>query len=324
MYKRFKKSVLSASWRAGAFELLKPIPSNCARIIMYHRFSKTFCPSKLSQASFEQQIRLLVKRFKVVDLAEIVAWVKRCRVGPKNCVSITVDDGYKDFYLNAYPVLKKYNLPATVFLTTGFVDEKKWLWPDKNIYILKNSKVKSFDFRLGDGVVGFDIRTAEKRHRSQLTIFQYCTTVTDEEKDRLIASLGDRLEVEVPDEPTQEYLGLEWPEIVEMRKNNIRFGSHTVLHPILSKVSPERLHDEIVNSKETIERRLGDEVSLFCYPNGNYSDLIIKVLREARYTGAVTADYGFNRRQTDPFKLKRIGSSEGPIYYFARRMFFPL
>jgi len=290
---------------------------------MYHRFSETVCPFKLSQPSFEQQIKLLVRRFNVVDLAEIVAWVKRCGVGPKNCVSITVDDGYKDFYLYAYPVLKKYNLPATVFLTTGFIDEKKWLWPDKIIYILENSKVKRFDFRLGDGVEGFDVRTAEERHRAHLTIFQYCTTVIDKQKNRVIEDLADRLEVKVPDELTQEYLGLEWPEIIEMRKNNIRFGSHTVLHPILSKVSPKRLHDEIVNSKETIEKKLGDEVSLFCYPNGNYSDLIIKVLREARYTGAVTADYGFNRRKTDLFKLKRIGSNEAPIYYFARKMFFP-
>lgn len=324
MFKRFKKFVLSALWGAGAFELLKPRPSSCARIIMYHRFSKTFCPFRLSQPSFEQQIRLLVRRFKVVDLAEIVAWVKRSGVVPKNCVSITVDDGYKDFYLYAYPVLKKYNLPATVFLTTGFVDEKKWLWPDKIIYILENSEIKSFDFSLGDGVEGFDIRTPEKRHRSQLTIFQYCTTVTDEQKNRVIENLADRLEVKVPDEPTQEYLGLEWSEIAEMRKNNIRFGSHTVLHPILSKVSLKRLHYEIVNSKEIIEKKLGEEVNLFCYPNGNYSDLTIKVLKEANYLGAVTADPGFNREQIDLFKLKRIGGGELPIYYFARKIFFPL
>lgn len=166
--------------------------------------------------------------------------------------------------------------------------------------------------------------TSEKRHESQLRIFYYCIRLPDEDKDVLIESLTRELDVVVPTETTPDYSAMNWSEILEMRKNNIQFGSHTVSHPILSKVSEFKLWDEVFNSKKVLENRLNEPVSLFSYPNGDYSDRVISALKRANYLGAVTAEEGVNSGQTDSFKLKRIGVGEIPIYRLARMMFFPL
>lgn len=116
MIKRLKRVGLRTLWTIGGFKVLKPIRSDCPRVIMYHRFSATRSQFKLSQKSFEKQVIFLTNRFYVVDLASVVSWVKGKGKVQKNCVAITIDDGHKDFYLHAYPILKSMVCPLQFFL----------------------------------------------------------------------------------------------------------------------------------------------------------------------------------------------------------------
>lgn len=87
-------------------------------VLMYHSVDTTQWRFGVSPETFERQMRFLATRRKVVALADVVAYARGEKTLPKNAVAITFDDGYNDTHTTAFPILKKYNLPATVFLTT--------------------------------------------------------------------------------------------------------------------------------------------------------------------------------------------------------------
>jgi len=316
-----KHRVLKCFWQLGGFNLLKVRSNRCARILMYHRFSKEKVPFRISEKTFGEQMALLRDRFNVVRLIELVEIIRNRSEIPRNCVCITIDDGYKDFYLYGYPVLKRHNLPATVFLTTGFIDSERWLWPDKISYVLENANKGNFILRLGKDPERFSIRNMGEILEAQLRIFKHCTSVSNHEKETLIENLAETIGLEVPESPTEDYLGLNWGEIEEMRRNNISFGSHTVSHAILTKLTDEELDNEINASKRIIEDKLNEKVNMLAYPDGKYDKKVVERIRESDYLGAVTTVSGINGTDADVYSLRRIAGSEMPQYYFMRRVF---
>jgi peptidoglycan/xylan/chitin deacetylase (PgdA/CDA1 family) len=117
-----------------------------------------------------------------------------------------------------------------------------------------------------------------------------------------------------------EFESLTWADMQKMVGDRIDFGSHTITHPILTKVSAEELEKEIYGSKKILEERLQKGVDSFCYPNGkrtDFNDVVKNKLRKGGYTCAVTAIDGFNDEGSDLFELRRI-SCNGK--YFARNV----
>lgn len=101
-----------------------------ATILVYHSVSSNIDKSNLptdsvSSEAFEKQIRFLRERsFKVISLKDLVYYLKEGEEIPEKSVVITFDDGYKNTFSNAYPILEKYKMPATVFLAAGYIGSK--------------------------------------------------------------------------------------------------------------------------------------------------------------------------------------------------------
>src|SRR4051812_3987331 len=111
--------------RIGGFTLAGRWNSERNRILMYHNF-----PAELN-GSFAEQCEYLAKYYTPVTLDQVSHFVRNHGQLPPKSFAVTVDDGYRDFYLNAYPVLKRYGIPATVFLMTDFIDRNTWPWWDQ-------------------------------------------------------------------------------------------------------------------------------------------------------------------------------------------------
>ena len=200
---------------------------------MYHRFSQKPEPFKIQQSIFENQIKFLKKKYNFISLkhySEVLSG--KGDDLPDNPIIITIDDGYQDNYTVAYPILKKYSIPATIFITTDFINKKNWLWFNKLKYILKHTKKQKFQFALGDKEKKFIINNPHTKHNAQLDIFSYCKRLTVAEINYLLEQLAKALDVIVPPLTSIEYQPLTWPQIQEMQSNNIDFGSHTCTHPI--------------------------------------------------------------------------------------------
>lgn len=320
-----KKCLLLAGQKSGMFDLLRLLRRDRINILMYHRFSDKEEPFKMRRDVFENQIRFLRDKFNLISLGGYVKLLSGGEDGlPQNPVVLTIDDGYEDNYTFAYPVLKKYSAPATIFITTDFVTRKTWLWSDKLQYILKGTEKKRFVFRIDDEEEQFDVETFEGWHKTQLKIFNHCRRISEEEKNDLIWRLSLDLRVSVPEESTAEFSPLSWNQIREMSENGIEFGSHSCSHPILSRVTRPQMVDEIVNSKREIEGRIGKEVNTFCYPNGGEDDFngeIIDMLRKASYSAAVTTILGANRfNEVDPYRMRRKTINTDVEYEMNRRL----
>jgi len=93
-------------------------------ILLYHSIGLNNAQSNVTPNQFEMQMEYLRKNYTVVSLDEIISFIKEGKSLPKKPVAITFDDGYQNVYQNAYPLLKKYRLPATIFITTGYVQKK--------------------------------------------------------------------------------------------------------------------------------------------------------------------------------------------------------
>jgi peptidoglycan/xylan/chitin deacetylase (PgdA/CDA1 family) len=127
----------------------------------------------------------------------------------------------------------------------------------------------------------------------------------DKKKGRIISKMLKDNRIEV----VNKGLFLEWDNVIEMSKNNIIFGAHTMSHPILSKISLKEVRKEILGSKGIIEKKIGKVVRHFAYPNGHKSDFdegIINILKGDGFETAVTYIAGWNDKNSDPFRIRRM------------------
>lgn len=116
------------------------------------------------------------------------------------------------------------------------------------------------------------------------------------------------------------YLG--WDDIVTMEKNGVTFGSHTVTHPHLDRLTDAQVSEELIRSKKDIEDTLGDTARFFSYPYGDHDERVCRLVREAGYDAACTVRYGVNDMRTDRYRLHRIAVNDNYSFeYFVAALF---
>ncbi len=306
---RIKNILLRTGYIIGLFDLLRYHARNRVNILMYHRFSAGPEPFKIDQRRFEKQLQFFRKKYNPISLADYTDAIEGRKTLPTNSLVLTIDDGYLDNYTVAFPLLKKYQVPATVFLATDFIDKGAWLWPMKLMYILQNTPLKTFHLSLNSHRREYRVDTFATWHRTQLAIFHHLRTMDDNDKNGFLDALAKDLNVEVPERSGGDFTALTWSQIREMQSQGVEFGSHTCSHPILARIDKDRLEFETHESKRLIESRLQVPVDSFCYPNGQPEDFngsVVESVKRAGYKCAVTTVYGTNNILTrEPYALKR-------------------
>ena len=277
-----------------------------ARILYYHRVNDDgdpFCPATPTSV-FEQQMRFIARNYKVVSLTELLG---RIETGPRPepLLAITFDDGYGDNFEQAFPILQRYGLPATIFLTTGTIDTRRPLWFEELAYALRNTARESIDIEM-DVPRRFWMRTQAERLRSNSQIFSLLRGLTDQHRQHWLDEIIAQLQPADPSGRRDKMLT--WDQVRKMKKCGIEFGGHTVNHPFLSKLTADQALWEVSECKRRIEEELQSRVDYFAYPNGreeDFSPWSKDVVRSAGYRAAVTTIWGVNDRGTDPLELRR-------------------
>lgn len=309
----------------GGFNWLRLLRRRWATIVFYHRFSEKDEPFKLRADHFEHQIRFFKKQYNIVSLLQYEKALGGEFALPDNPLILTIDDGYWDNYHVAFPILKQYNIPATIFLTTDFIDKKYWLWSNKLEYVLKNSKSDTFSFEVNGTIMDLRVGSFQQWHQSQLSLFNALRCLADEEKNQILEDLANKIGVIVPAETQDDFQPLTWQEVKIMHQAGIEFGSHSKSHAILSRVPEQQLFDELEGSKKIIENAIQQNITSFCYPNGqpeDYSDNVMKALKIAGYRCAVTTIRGLNPPpdKAQPFELKRVSASTTDPVLLSRQL----
>lgn len=300
----------------GGYAMARAITANRPRILMYHRFSETSAPGSVSVDQFERQVRYISKYFNPVTVSRIAMALHEGEALARNSIAITVDDGYEDFYSIAWPVLKKYRVPATFYVTTGFVSGDLWLWPDQLRYLLERSPESGnrFDFGL------FKVQTPVKAGEFEQVFWRINQTLLragNAEKLRCLAAMARAWQVELPKGPPAACRAVTWQQLEEMQAEGLEVGGHTVTHPSLARVSLAEARNEILGCCEALEQNLGKAVRSFCYPNGTPDDFVggqVEVIREAGFSCAAVAfaDSGEHRQR---YAMRRHASSSDQFQF---------
>ena len=282
------------------------------RVFMYHRFSAAGeeIPGRVSADNFAWQLEQMQKFGRVMSLASCIDHYQQTGKWPARTVVVTVDDGYRDFYLYAYPELKKRGLPATFFTTVNFINRKIWLWPDRLDAALKGKSSCNFTINAHGNEEFFSYTNEDERKLVWKRLSDLCITLPNHLRFLVISQAEEELGADLPEIPTKEYEASTWDELREMSAAGIEVGSHTMNHPILSKISESELDDEIARSKQILEEKLETAVRTFCYPNSCPDDInafAVNKVEECKYSGAV---FYFDLRSWDRFRIPRMNVSE--------------
>lgn len=282
-------------------------------ILMYHSVNdvsndRIHTPI-VSTTNFERQMKFFASHANVISLDEYIDCVRTGVQLLADSVIITFDDGYKDSFTNAYPILRKYGLPATFFLATAYIGTGKAKWEDRLSYLIKRSTVEAFSVEL-EALHGNKLFSIRQRKDKLIVIdrlVRLLDKITNSERQQVSDQIQLQLDVD-PREFEKDDLMLSWEEVRKMSTApGISFGAHGVTHCPISTLSEKETRKEVLNSKKQIEAEIDKEVRFFSFPYGELADSTTKsLLKSYGFDCAVTGVYGRNDLSSDLFQLKRV------------------
>lgn len=293
---------------SGAFDLMRLISSRRALILTYHRFSADGDDDdgKTPASQFAKQLEYLTSHYDVVPLSRMVERITDLEPLPSRLAAITIDDGYRDAYDVAYPLLRRYGVSASLFVVTEFANRRAWIWTDKARFLTQQAAPQRLNMKIRESELSLELNGETSRRNASERINSIIKRLPDESKEEAIRRLSLALGVAIPQAPPEEFSSVTWDQAREMYANGVEIGSHTLTHPILTNVGDERLRRELRDSKSHLEEVLGHQVDLFCYPNGDNDERVQSEVARAGYRAAVTVVNGLNQRGDDPLSLRRV------------------
>ena len=298
------------------FPYIKKRRERTCQILAYHRVNDEkdpFFPG-LPTSQFARQMEVLAERFTLCSLDRLLQGMESGDL-PEHGVAVTFDDGYRDNYVNAFPILKRYAVPATIFLTTGVIGCHKPLWHDRIFSMLRETRIPELS-SFGPDRMTLSLRSLADKLKSQRQILEHLWCLGAEARESTIAELSHRLGT---DETKRDALMLSWEEVSEMSREGIKFGAHTVNHPVLSRLGPEEVRREVYGSKSAIEAALNTAVTHFAYPVGRGVDFTAatkRIVQEAGLSCGLTMIFGNNPPGTDSYEIRRIApwNEDGDVF----------
>jgi peptidoglycan/xylan/chitin deacetylase (PgdA/CDA1 family) len=286
---------------------------------MYHRVAEDGPDPhglQVTPARFAQQLDVLRSLVDVVPLAEVVQSSSSPRV------AITFDDGYRDNLLCAKPLLAERDLPATVFVTSGYVGNTDGFWTDRlaALFLGGNLPVSHLDVELRGIRVMMDVQTPRARERAYRFVHRRLQALRADAIESALTTLGSAAAVQPA--VAESSLPLDVEQLRELARGHIvTIGAHSVTHPRLASLEAADQRMEIVESRRRLEALLGHAVTSFAYPYGTadaIDDTSVALAREV-YELAVTTEPQPVVPITDPHRIPRfnIGSWE-PDEFAAR------
>jgi peptidoglycan/xylan/chitin deacetylase (PgdA/CDA1 family) len=280
---------------------------------MWHRFGPATTDRVVGVDLFESQMALLRTRFDVVSASELCAAKTQGRLR-RNMITVTVDDGYEDFYHYALPILCRYQIPATLYATTGFIDRRLWLWPDFLRYAIENTTKNAIECDLGGAPQVIDLSDPAAREQAWSTLADHALTLESSASDRFVRMIVDELKTAVPNTPTQAFGALTWNQLRDIASAGIEIGGHSCTHPAMTMCSTAQIEHEAAGSKQELENQLQRPVTSFAYPFGICNETVRQFVRKAGYLGA-TSTTGTDYRIHDVFDIKRFGSGHDIVSF---------
>jgi peptidoglycan/xylan/chitin deacetylase (PgdA/CDA1 family) len=285
-------------------------------IVSYHRVVEDFTgelqrsiPGLLiSQETFRRHLEeARAAGYALVSLEEALEVMAGRKTARQDLCVITFDDGYRDVYRYAHPVLKQMGVPATVYLPALYVGTDRRFDHDRLFHLVRLMQQQRIT-PLYDALPAAAAALFGPALGGQKSLSATLDDFIGEHPGRALRAIIDGLEAQLgggPELRPEQGDVMDWDEVRRMAQDGISFGAHTLDHSVLTLESPESVEQNLTLPKAIIERELGTAVRDFAYCNGWYSDALVSALVRAGYRSAVTTEDFPNAIGGDPYTLKR-------------------
>jgi peptidoglycan/xylan/chitin deacetylase (PgdA/CDA1 family) len=318
-----KQTVKKLLSQLGYYRILRSLKSGTTLLVlMYHDFANSdeagsigsYLRERVSHAQFEAHLSILARNCRVLSVEQAVNEMAMDGELAEDTVCITFDDGYRSVYDIAYPLLRKHDLPATVYLTNDWINGKMRLWWEQLADMIADCSLSNKMHGEIERILGIKLEKTiasesdvrKKRFLLHNSIAGHMRELNDADVSGKMSELQNVLEYDGSKQPPAE--AMNWTQIAEMAENNIRFGSHTCSHLNLSHAGLDVIENEILESGSDIEGHIDSKVEGFAFPYGQDIDSYEKiepVLSKHGFTYACTAVPGSNGVDSNRYLLLR-------------------
>lgn len=310
---------------------------------MYHGITESRSDPRLSvtPSHFAEHLKILQQHAHPMRLQQLSRALLDGNL-PDRSVVVTFDDGYADNLYNAKPLLERYGIPATVFVTTGYIGHKREFWWDEldRLFLQPSALPERLDLNVNGAAYRWELDEAvdygeeasrrcrrwrpgeETRSSYQFlhnTLWKLLRSMVGDERQRVLQELRGWAGAEPLVRPSHRPLSLE--EVVALTQGGlVEVGAHTVEHPALRKLPPASQRDEISGSKAQLEKILNRPVTSFSYPFGNLSEETVGIVQEAEFSCACSTRAGVVGLSSERFQLPRVEVQDWNREEFARQL----
>jgi peptidoglycan/xylan/chitin deacetylase (PgdA/CDA1 family) len=250
--------------------------------------------------SFARQIDDLLRGFEIVSMADLISAHEGGMRLPLRSLAITFDDGYRDFAELAWPILRRHNVPVTLFVATGYVGGARgaFWWDRVHAAILATPRASAALPGTGRTALG----APDRRVAISGTVIRALKGLDHQTAiDSAEAIVADLC----PDPPTPPIL--DWETLRQLASDGVTLAPHTATHPLLTRIPIDQARREVESSIDDLRQATGTPAPVFAYPSGALTDAVAAMLPDLGIRLAFTTRRGVNdMRRTDPMRLDRI------------------
>jgi peptidoglycan/xylan/chitin deacetylase (PgdA/CDA1 family) len=256
--------------------------------------------------TYLQLLEYVQRQFQIVSLDTFLASMEKGAVFSKPLCLVTFDDGWTDTYSHAFQGLRKFGLPAVVFLATGSIGSPGGFWVES-----VQKAWRDTGMRKQIGAIFCDLTLANAAPADPEPIVEWLKRMPTEKRNAILRTMLPASESPSGQEEIDRMLT--WDQAREMSDSGVEMGAHTVSHPLLSYEDKAYIERELQLSKQTLEEKLGKSVRAFAYPNGDWNEMVRKQVTDTGYRCAFTTRAAWYDRSENPYTVSRILLHEGNI-----------
>lgn len=291
--------------------------NKCLLILLYHGVTNSdsigienYSGKHLKKAEFQRQIEIVARTCVPLSIDEIVEIHRSGQEYPPKAVAITFDDGFRNNYTNAAPILDEYGVPATFYVCAGMISSQKMFWVDELEDCFNRSTKSQVKISLNDHSTIFRLTDKRSRLMALQEVKTFCKTADLHTRNQVVSKIIEETSVTPTCEAAHNYSKATWEQLKEMSNNRLfTVGGHTLYHDIMTSVPAETMQKDVADTLHLLDRKLGQKTRHFSYPEGqkeHFDGTVINTLKANGIVCSPTALPGVNPIEIDLFNLRRI------------------
>ncbi|MFD2247980.1 polysaccharide deacetylase family protein [Pontibacter ruber] len=281
----------------------------------------------VSPENFEQQLQVLKAGYRVLPLKELAERVRRKKLRC-NTVAITFDDGYADNYVVAKPLLEKYNLPATFFVTSGNIGTEAEFWWDEleQLFLFTDELPQTISIKIAGTLVeanlgqesilnkelhslhrqwkAIDEPPVSVRSRLFLQVWQLLKELPPQKQQHQLQTIREW--VGTPQSIRSDYRSMSVEQLQELAKNSLfEIGAHTVSHVALGYHPASYQKQELMENRSYLEKKTNRSAATLSYPYGNYNSETMALAADLGFLAAFTTEEKIITNHSSAYQMGR-------------------